>query len=122
MFSCTGAYRKPFVKPENFTWKWMKYQGHSDDLIISDLSRIYNDPEPEDNPAGTNTALILNFDLPSSCYATMLLRELLKSDTSVANQLILEDEVKKEAEAGEKRSKEVTPLIEENEVKKMKIE
>lgn len=76
----------------------MKYQGHSDDLILSDLSRIFNDPEPEDNPKGDNTALIVDFILPPSAYATMALRELLKSDTSVANQINLEGEVKKEVE------------------------
>lgn len=52
VFSLTGAYRRVFIKPENFSWKFMKYQKYDDDLILSDISRIYNDPEPKDNPDG----------------------------------------------------------------------
>ncbi|XP_050225541.1 multisubstrate pseudouridine synthase 7 [Mercurialis annua] len=36
------------------------------------------------NSQGSETALKLSFTLPSSCYATMAIRELLKSSTSVA--------------------------------------
>lgn len=120
----TGAYRRPFIKPEHFTWNFFKYQGHSDDLILSDLSRIFNDPEPEDDPTAPNTALILDFVLPLSAYATMALRELLKSDTSVANQMNLEGEVKKEVETAIalKRAAETEDADEDEEVKKIKIE
>jgi hypothetical protein len=59
------------VKPENFSWKFLKYLNEShlnptDDIILSDFSKIFNDPEPEDNPDGENLALILDFTLPAS--------------------------------------------------------
>lgn len=71
----------------------MKYADQNDDLILSDYSRMMKDPEIESKPDGQNTALVLDFNLPQSCYATMLLRELLKSDTSSANQMLLQKEL-----------------------------
>lgn len=71
----------------------MKYVDQNDDLILSDYSRMMKDPEIQSNSEGKNTALILDFKLPQSCYATMLLRELLKSDTSSANQMLLQKEL-----------------------------
>lgn len=94
----SGAYRKVFVKPQNLSWKFMKYQSQTGDLLISDFSKIYNDPEPEEDPNGENLALILDFVLPPSAYATMALREIMKCDTSVGHQMSLESNIKKAAE------------------------
>lgn len=94
-----GAYRKVFVKPENCTWKFMKYQDTQAPLIISDYEKMMKDAEPVNDPDGQNTALILDMTLPSSTYATMALREILKIDTSVGSQIQLENESKKNAEA-----------------------
>jgi tRNA pseudouridine13 synthase len=93
IFSLCGAYRKAFIKPQKFSWKFLKYADQNDDLILSDYSRMMKDPEIESKQDGQHTALILDFTLPQSCYATMLLRELLKSDTSSANQMLLQKEL-----------------------------
>ncbi|CAG9799829.1 unnamed protein product [Chironomus riparius] len=113
MFSLCGAYRKAFVKPQKFSWKFLKYADQNDDLILSDYSRMMKDPEIESNKDGQNTALILDFSLPTSCYATMLLRELLKSDTSSANQMLLQKELTSANETeSSKRKIEDTDIVE----------
>ena len=112
-----------FGKVENFSWKFMKYQGPTDDLIISDYSKMQNDPEPQDNPKGEHLALILDFVLPSSTYATMALRELMKSDTSVGNQINLEKEIKKSADDEMTKKRPVEDDVkDDDETKKIKIE
>lgn len=125
----TGAYRKVFVKPENFSWKFLKYQGATDPLLISDYSKMQNDPEPEDNPSGQSLALLLDFFLPSSTYATMALREIMKRDTSVMNEITLEQEVKAAKDNGDvpaadnelKRPAE-NAVDDSSEAKKMKVD
>lgn len=102
----------------------MKYQSPTADLILSDYSKIFNDPEPEDDPKGENLSLIMDFILPSSAYATMALREIMKCDTSVGNQIVLESEIKKAAddEIDKKRALETDENEESTEAKKMKTE
>jgi len=58
---------------------------------------------------GEERALVVSFNLPSSCYATMCLRELLKSPTTVAHQKVLEEAVRKEKEAKTALKTEVIP-------------
>lgn len=69
---------------------------------------------------GELKALILDFCLPTATYATMLLREVFKGDTSASNQMKLESVA---SELSEKRKVEEDCLDEEeNPVKKTKIE
>lgn len=100
VFSLNGAYRKVFTKPQNVNWKFMKYSGQAD-LILSDYSKIFGDAEPEDDPNGESSALIVDFILPTSCYATMALRELMKCDTNVGNQIRMENKRKLNEENAE---------------------
>lgn len=85
----------------------MKYQSATADLILSDCSKIFNDPEPKDDPAGENLSLIIDFILPPSAYATMALREIMKCDTSVGNQIELESEIKKAADGENTKKREL---------------
>lgn len=86
----------------------MKYSGQNTDLIISDYSKIHNDPEPVDDPQGENLSLILDLVLGSSSYATMALREVMKCDTSVGNQIQLMQENNKKAEEAKIKDEEVS--------------
>lgn len=70
----------------------MNYNSETDTLIRSDLEELRGEPEPESIENGSQKALILEFSLPSSSYATMALREILKCDTSVAHQVQLQQE------------------------------
>lgn len=92
-YSLAGTYRKIMVKPSDLQWHLMRYNSDTDALIQSDLEEIRKETPPASVDDGQFTALVLEFTLPSSTYATMALREILKSDTSVASQVNLLESV-----------------------------
>lgn len=71
----------------------MKYNTETDTLIRSDIDELRGEEEPKSIENGSQKALILEFSLPASSYATMALREILKCDTSVAHQVQLQQEI-----------------------------
>ncbi|KAF2882212.1 hypothetical protein ILUMI_23954 [Ignelater luminosus] len=81
-YTLSGAYRKILGQVKDLSWKTMKYNHPNDTLIRSDYEELKGDPEPQENPDGQYKALIIDFCLTSSSYATMVLREILKIDTS----------------------------------------
>lgn len=94
----------------------MKYNDENDTLIRSDIEELNGESEPRSIESGKQRALVLEFSLPSSSYATMALREIMKCDTSVANQVQLQksiatannsvvDQCSAEAEIEPKKSK-----------------
>lgn len=71
-FSLPGSYRKVLVKPKDFEWKLVRYDDPNAELPLSQVDD------------GKYLALMVKFTLPTSSYATMCLREFLKSETSSA--------------------------------------
>lgn len=98
-YSLAGTYRKIMVKPIDLNWHLMRYNSDTDALIQSDLEEIRKEQPPASVDDGQFTALVLEFTLPSSTYATMALREILKSDTSVASQVNLHESVNMKRDA-----------------------
>lgn len=92
-YSLTGAYRKMLVKPSNISWYFLGYDKDTDPLIRSDLEELRGEPKIESKESALLKALVLDFSLPSSSYATMTLREILRTDTSPAHQIKLQENV-----------------------------
>lgn len=103
--SLGGAYRKMLVKPENLQWKMVNYENPTDDVIVSDLEVLKGRKEPEAKEGASKKALVLDFQLPSSAYATMALREVLKVDTSALNQLTLQQQDQSKTDQTETETK-----------------
>lgn len=85
-----GTFRHMLVKPSNVTHRWLYYTDSdaNADFLQTDLERLQGEPDPEvrfseaNAPLdASNAALVLRFDLRTSCYATMGLRELMKTAT-----------------------------------------
>lgn len=114
LYSMPGAYRFIVIRPTNMSWEFTKHLDSNDRLIKSDLELYYekekktgsfinnrvqsDDEQLEEDTAKKFLALLLNFNLPSSAYATMLLRELMKAESSSGYQANLEKRMRAEAE------------------------
>ncbi|CAA6658521.1 unnamed protein product [Spirodela intermedia] len=111
--SMKGGYRRVFQCPSDFTWELLSYTHDDMPLVETDvdiLSKSAASAEKTDESSDGSSAscsqaaapleeergplaveappprvaLKLGFTLPASCYATMAIRELLKSSTSAA--------------------------------------
>lgn len=94
-YQLKGSYRRMLVKPRNFDYRITTYTDpdipltHTDEEICLNPALANSTAGQDDGDATQDvgektkfTALTLKFQLPSSSYATMLMREALKSDTS----------------------------------------
>jgi tRNA pseudouridine13 synthase len=94
LLNLPGSYRCVIVKPKDLDYVFAKYTDSNQALIQSDYEKLKGDeglngedmlkgdePKQEEQLEEKN-AMILSFSLPSSSYATMLLRELMKVETS----------------------------------------
>lgn len=88
-YSLGGQYRKILKKPNNLTWEKIRYTDPNADLVQPDEDALLGFDAPKSEETGEKLALRLEFDLDSASYATMALREVLKSETSNVNQRAL---------------------------------
>ncbi|KAJ3332646.1 hypothetical protein HDU76_013532 [Blyttiomyces sp. JEL0837] len=99
--SLGGDYRRVISKPKNVSWKTLRYNDPNVKLTLSDLDKINGEPEPESIPDGSQIAVVCEFTLDTSSYATMALREVLKVDTSAGYQSVLSADHKTKPESDE---------------------
>ncbi|CAH1265050.1 PUS7 [Branchiostoma lanceolatum] len=88
-YSLSGAYRKIIVKPTNCKWSVMHYDDVKISLMLTDKDILDGKEAPVAASDGKMKALKVEFTLPPSTYATMALREILKTDTSSGHQAML---------------------------------
>ncbi|XP_076271379.1 pseudouridine synthase 7 isoform X1 [Rhynchophorus ferrugineus] len=115
-YNLSGTYRKLLGKPEDLESKIMYYNDPTDNLILSDLDELKKIKEPESVENGKYKAVILSFTLRASSYATMVLREILKCNTSSSKQAELNNygEVKTEPKVIVDSIKDDTQIVEEH--------
>lgn len=113
-FAMAGAYRKLLLKPTEMSWEFRTYATPEQTLILSDFELLKGKTleQPEAEGADKYQALIVDFCLSTSAYATMMLRELLKSDTSASFQTSLQNAALKEAGADSKEVEEKAQIEE----------
>ncbi|KAJ8262347.1 hypothetical protein GJAV_G00165410 [Gymnothorax javanicus] len=85
-YSLAGAYRRIIIRPKDVSWELINYDDPRIPLVHTDLEKLENKPAPIFLKEGRYRALKMEFSLPSSTYATMAIREVLKMDTSIKNQ------------------------------------
>ncbi|CAH1784910.1 unnamed protein product [Owenia fusiformis] len=88
-YSLPGSYRRLLVKPTDVLWETYEYDDVTIPLANSDLDKLNGAADHVSVQGGKYKALKVEFTLPSSTYATMAIREILKSDTSAAHQATL---------------------------------
>ena len=87
-YKLPGDYRRLIIKPTDVDWELKSYTDPTTDLILSDWEKMKN-PEADatDKSEGESKALIIKFSLPSSSYATMALREIMKIETDKSSMM-----------------------------------
>lgn len=96
-YNLSGNYRKIITKIEDLKWKIMKYNNPTCSLIQSEWEKKNNYNVPEDLEDGQYKAVVLEFSLGCSSYATMVLREIMKVETSTGAHAKLNDYANPEA-------------------------
>ena len=97
--SASGAYRKILSKPEEVMFDVTEMQNENEELLTphylseKDPTPLIT-PENEDNEPITK-AIRLRFNLKTSSYATMLLRELTRTSSAFSTQFNLSQAFKK---------------------------
>jgi tRNA pseudouridine13 synthase len=80
-----GDYRKLMCRPSDFDYEIKEYYDPKQPLLQSDLMKLAGEEiviAPPEEGQSKKIAMIIGFSLPSSSYATVALRELMKKPTS----------------------------------------
>eukprot|EP00043_Microstomoeca_roanoka_P004461 m.49832 g.49832 ORF g.49832 m.49832 type:complete len:697 (-) comp12504_c0_seq1:2188-4278(-) len=98
-----GDFRRMIALPTEVTWQTLRYDDPHIPLIASPVDLLEakesgKEVRIEDVPTGKYRALLLGFNLDVSCYATMALREILKTPTDKAYQTSLNAYADEDAE------------------------
>lgn len=89
-FDCPGDYRKLIGHPTDVDFEVLEYSDPRQPLIQTDLMKVQNIPIKSDATSdGLLLAMNVGFTLPSSSYATIAIRELMKRPTSSVYQSTL---------------------------------
>ncbi|XP_057379567.1 pseudouridylate synthase 7 homolog [Daphnia carinata] len=80
-YSVDVEYRPVVSKPFDIVWYFIRYNNPTETLVWSDMDRLRKKEKPNLIENGAFLGLVIEFDLLSSVYATMALRELTKMDS-----------------------------------------
>lgn len=83
-YTLSGTYRNILMSVNDLSWKTLNYKEQNDNLILSDFEQLKGQQEPVNVEGGKFKALVMEFSLCSSSYATMVIREIMKIDTSTS--------------------------------------
>lgn len=98
LFISFGSYRKIMVKPKNVKFKLEQYSHPQKNLVETDIDRLIREMKLKDvegsnakfsappTSDSSDEALIIEFELPPSSYATMCLREIMKQPSTDFNK------------------------------------
>lgn len=98
LFISFGSYRKIMVKPKNVNHRIEQYSHPQQNLVETDIDRLVREMKLKDVEGGTgrlhsvptsdssDEAMIIEFELPPSSYATMCLREIMKQPSTDFNK------------------------------------
>ena len=121
-YSLGGDYRRIVGRTDGLKWSHLRYSDPEQNLCLSDLERLDGKPDILSDPEGPYRALVVEFGLRPSNYATMALREAMKTDTSKQRQSELTSEHFEEHRKRKALIEEKESSADVTETKKAKVE
>jgi len=82
-YTLSGAYRSLLARPRDLEWKILRHTDEREELSYTDLNKLQQDPQGSYD-TGAHKSLQIDFTLPSATYATMMLREVMKTSTAAS--------------------------------------
>ncbi|KAF8314759.1 pseudouridine synthase [Clavulina sp. PMI_390] len=111
-YSLAGSYRKIMHRPKELSWRILKYTDPEVPLAQSDEDKILGFDPPGPREDGMFSALQIELQLGTACYATMALREVTKTDTSAHYQSVLTQGAEDQAHRGTEAQAEQAAMAE----------